>query len=65
MKKINLAAESFADLTISMIDDIKKRGYSHSDAETVSVIRENIQVLKDFDLDGENAVNVKTATAEK
>ena len=65
MKKVDLAADSFADLTIAMIDDIKKRGYSHSDTETVSVIRENIQVLKDFDLDGENAVNVKTATAEK
>ena len=51
MKKVDLAADSFAELTISMINDIKKRGYSHIDAETVSVIRENIQVLKDFDLD--------------
>ena len=65
MKKLDLAADSFVDLTISMIDDIKKRGYAHNDAETVAVIRENIQVLKGFDLDTEKAVDPKNTAAEK
>lgn len=63
MKKIDSVAAAFAELNYKIIADILARGYSHADAETLAMVRENIQVLKDFDID--DAADEKTSKASK
>jgi len=55
MKKIDTVAAAFADLNHQIITDIKTRGYSPSDSDTLATVRENIKVLKDFDIDPDPA----------
>lgn len=51
MRKIDSVAAAFAELNHKIVSDILARGYSPSDAETLATIRENLKVLKDFDID--------------
>lgn len=64
MKKIDSIALAFAELNQQIIDDIKRRGYSHSDAETLAMVRENMKALRDFTIDTETDVVSIPATAK-
>ena len=64
MKQINSIAATFAELNHQIINDIKQRGYSPSDAETLTMVRENIKALKDFDIDPEPEAVSTPATAK-
>lgn len=51
MRKIDSVAAAFAELNHKIVNDVLARGYSPSDAETLATIRENLKVLKEFDID--------------
>lgn len=51
MRKIDSVAAAFAELNHKIVADIIARGYSPGDAETLAAVRENLKVLKDFDID--------------
>lgn len=55
MRKIDHVAAAFAELNHKIITDIHARGYSPADAETLATVRENLKVLKDFDIDTDPA----------
>ena len=51
MRNIDRLAASFAELNHKIVIDIQTRGYSPTDAETLATIRENLKVLKEFDIE--------------
>jgi hypothetical protein len=55
MRKIDRVAAAFAELNHKIVTDILTRGYSPADAETLATIRENIKVLKEFDIESDPA----------
>lgn len=51
MRKIDRVAAVFAELNHKIVSDILARGYSPGDAETLDTVRENLKVLKEFDIE--------------
>ncbi|MDR3565577.1 MAG: hypothetical protein P4N59_29635 [Negativicutes bacterium] len=65
MRKIDRVAAAFAELNHKIVNDILARGYSPGDAETLATVRENLRVLKEFDIESEPApANPAEAPAE-
>ncbi|CUH97129.1 hypothetical protein P22_3255 [Propionispora sp. 2/2-37] len=65
MRKIDRVAAAFADLNHKIITDILARGYSPTDAETLATVRENLKVLKDFDIESDPAPEVPAEAQAK
>lgn len=62
MKKVDEVAAAFAELNLRIVNDILARGYSHVDTETMAMVRENLLVLKGFDIDAPASAGAAPAT---